>query len=691
MKNKLSIFLIALAVLAPLSSCGGLSVPTGLAITDRTLSWSEVKNAESYVVLINEEDAVEAVSNNLLLENKYYGAMTFKVAAVSGDKVTEYSESLAANVYLTLATPSNVRQDGNYVRWDEVGFANGYVIKVGTVEHAVATNEYQLLSSSPAQVSVLANGSGDGFVISSAYSNQIWFKVSLATPTNIAWSEGLLTWSEVANAASYQVVINNGSPISASTNSCEVGYDHVGSILFKVRAISDGEQYFDSALGQTTIQINPLDLGIPQYVRVESGVLKYDSVAQATAYGIYHNGIFLAETSELEYTIPNEVLSQSGSYLQVQARSTIHNDSELSEKAYLGALEIDDEAELRAMGATGYYVLADDIALTSPWNDIAFSGVFDGANHTISGLAKTGDVDANCGFFSSLDDAEVFDLTITGAFDITTSVERVAIGGLAGKVDDSIIINVDVAVNIDVVSNNGIVYVGGLAGYIDGGDINSCIYNGDINVTNGIAGGFVGQVYSASSKLTTIISSGSEGSLTVSGGEQSYAGGFVGLLSNNNATISQSRALIAVIGTSYVGGFVGYMAYGSIDNAYSRGGVDSTSSTLIQAGGFAGRVEGYNNSISYSIGMAKMLIEVSGSEIYIGSFAGVTPGGSYADIYSNCHYDSTLSNLDRIGNTSSGRGDGISGLSSSELLNIANFNASIWSFSGESPILQWEV
>ncbi|HOF53809.1 MAG TPA: hypothetical protein PL058_03795, partial [Bacilli bacterium] len=81
----------------------------------------------------------------------------------------------------------------------------------------------------------------------------------------------------------------------------------------------------------------------------------------------------------------------------------------------------------------------------------------------------------------------------------------------------------------------------------------------------------------------------------------------------------------------------------------------------------------------------------TGNNIHIGSFAGVTPGGSYATIYSNCYYDSTLSSFDRIGNVSVGKGDGITGLSSSGLLAIQNFNATIWSFAGSYPKLAWEV
>ncbi|NCA97550.1 MAG: hypothetical protein EOM77_05225, partial [Bacteroidia bacterium] len=226
---------------------------------------------------------------------------------------------------------------------------------------------------------------------------------------------------------------------------------------------------------------------------------------------------------------------------------------------------------------------------------------------------------------------------------------------------------------------------------VNGGIINDCHADIALNGTNAISGGLIGKVSSNTSATTSITNSGFTGSVTVLGGEQSYAGGFIGMLANNNATISASRSSGVVTGTSYVGGFVGYMALGSIDNCYARGSIYASSTTLVHAGGFVGRVEGYNNRISYSIGMVKLMISQTGENIYVGSFSGVTPGGSYANIYSNCHYDSGLSNRDRIGNTSTGRGDGITGLSSSELLALTTFNTDVWSFAGEYPTLIWEA
>ncbi|MDD4153869.1 MAG: hypothetical protein PHT30_00465 [Bacilli bacterium] len=690
MKNRTKIILASLISVALLSGCNGISAPSGLAIEDRLLSWNEVNDATGYRVLINEEDEIDVTVNELLLEDSYYGAMTFQVAALAGESVSEYSAVLSADVYLTLDAPSDVRQEGNLLMWDEVMFATGYVVKVGTIENLVAATQYQITSSAPVQVAVLANGSEDGYVLPSSFSTSMWFKVALQTPTNLAYSNGLLTWNAVDNASSYQVIVNDGSPLSASINQYNVGFDNVGSVTFKVKAISANEQYLDSAFAEIEVQIAPLTLTAPQNLAINGGVLSYDTVEHATAYGIYHNDVFLEETTSTQYAIPSLVLAQSGSYLQVQARSTIHNDSALSVKVYLGATEISNETQLRDMSLTGYYLLTQDIFLTSNWIAKDFNGVLDGNGHEISGLILDESVSEPAGFFKTINEALITNITIAGSLTITATQENISLGGLAGIAINSEINEVNIDIDINVSSINGLANVGGLVGLVNGGHISNSQFAGTITSENALTGGLVGKVSSSTSQATLIENSGSEGTIVLTGGEQSYAGGFVGLLSNNNAVITVSRSSMDVSGTSYVGGFVGYMAYGEINNSYSRGSLDASSTNLVHAGGFAGRVEGYNNLISYSLSMMSILISQSGDNIFIGSFAGVTPGGSYADIYDNCHYDSTLSSFDRIGNTSLGRGDGITGLSTSGLLGIANFNSSIWSFAGSHPMLLWE-
>ncbi|MDP3130085.1 MAG: hypothetical protein Q8N15_02000, partial [Bacillota bacterium] len=75
-------------------------------------------------------------------------------------------------------------------------------------------------------------------------------------------------------------------------------------------------------------------------------------------------------------------------------------------------------------------------------------------------------------------------------------------------------------------------------------------------------------------------------------------------------------------------------------------------------------------------------------DVNVGGFAGVTPGGTYATIYENCGYSDT--SLDRIGNPTTGRGDGITEMDAALLTAIADAAPGIWDFDGAEIRLIWE-
>jgi hypothetical protein len=47
--------------------------------------------------------------------------------------------------------------------------------------------------------------------------------------------------------------------------------------------------------------------------------------------------------------------------------------------------------------------------------------------------------------------------------------------------------------------------------------------------------------------------------------------------------------------------------------------------------------------------------------------------------------------MDRIGNSATGKGDGITGYTSEELLTELNYSLEVWDFSSTKPRLKWEL
>lgn len=696
MKRKIKFLFISILSLIALVGCEpepSLLAPENLELHERTLSWSNVISATSYKLVINEDKDYTCETNEFVLPDEYFGELSAKVAALKGDLISPYSTTLSTKAYLKLKAPKNITQvDQNSVIWDEVEYASGYVVKVDGVESVVSTNAYTLTSSTAVELSVLASGSQDGYVISSSYSEPIILKSALAAPQNLAYSNYVFTWNSVVNATSYDIKINDSNSFNTHLCEYEISPNLVGEVNFKVKAVSSSGDYFDSLYSELIVNIAAQKLATPQNLVIENNKLSFDVVTLAQTYAIYHNGVFLEEIAQTTYDIPNHVLSESGSFLQVQARSSIHLASDLSAKVYLGALEIQNETDLLNMDSSGFYTLTNNIVLSTPWVPFAFSGILDGQGHKISNIKIEYQANDDYGFFTKLIEATIINLRLEGELEVTSLKHQNSFGSLAGSAKDTTIHNVQIDFDLSVVSLDGIANVGGLFGHFDGGEITSTTYEGSINATHAITGGLVGNLSSNESTSSLIRNSGSEGTINVTGGEQSYVGGLVGYMNNNQASIEASRALMDVVGTSYLGGFVGYMAFGQISNSYARGTLLTLSETLIHAGGFVGRLEGYNNKISSSIAMMIINITQTGQYVFVGSFSGVTPGGSYGgNIYDNCFYDNTLSNFDRIGNTSSGRGDGISGKTSAELLELNSLNDAIWVLTGSHPILLWET
>ena len=220
----------------------------------------------------------------------------------------------------------------------------------------------------------------------------------------------------------------------------------------------------------------------------------------------------------------------------------------------------------------------------SGFQGTAFTGVFDGNDHNITGLTidnEPGTYIYYVGLFGYVDDGQVKNLGLEGFFVSVTgssyiggllgfnngsvsncystgSVSRMGrgVGGLAGKNSGSI------SHSYSISDINGGPYIGGLLG-INSGSISNCYSAGSVREILDFGGGLVG---SNSGSISECYSTGD-----VSG--DSTVGGLVG---RNGGSISDCYSTGDVSGDSTVGGLVGgnglergaYCFTGSIANSY---------------------------------------------------------------------------------------------------------------------------
>ncbi|MDO4478308.1 MAG: cell wall-binding repeat-containing protein [Lachnospiraceae bacterium] len=197
-------------------------------------------------------------------------------------------------------------------------------------------------------------------------------------------------------------------------------------------------------------------------------------------------------------------------------------------------------------------ILTDDITLTEAWTPISntttvanqYGGIFDGNDHTISGLSINTD-QMNQGLFGGTNGAEIKNLKVSGS----------------------------------VISSKN--YVGGIVGKIQAGStIRNCSFSGTVTSSSGTAyaGGLVGCINSIT---PASLISGCSNDAAVTG---SHAGGILGY-STKSATIENCYNTGTINGSSRSGGIVGQLSTGVISNCFNTGAIKEDATNR---GGIAG-------------------------------------------------------------------------------------------------------
>ena len=149
-----------------------------------------------------------------------------------------------------------------------------------------------------------------------------------------------------------------------------------------------------------------------------------------------------------------------------------------------------------------YFKLMSDIDLTdwieqsnpsNGWQPIgvsssAFKGIFDGNNHTISGLTINRPSTENVGFFGYIDAATIKNLTVKGNVEGGTHV-----GGICGAAGTATFSNCHFIQKGYFGVKANVKDAGGIIGYLSAKlTMSNCSFNGDIQSSDGSNGGLVG-------------------------------------------------------------------------------------------------------------------------------------------------------------------------------------------------------
>ena len=321
------------------------------------------------------------------------------------------------------------------------------------------------------------------------------------------------------------------------------------------------------------------------------------------------------------------------------------------------------------------YVMVSDVdaSITSSWgggvgfdpagdSTTAFTGSFDGQNHTISSLYINRPAEDRIGLFGYTNGASTQDV---GLININVTGNN-RVGGLAGYNEFSSITNSYVTGSV---MGNGD-SIGGLVGYnTNDSSITNSFATGSVVGNGQYTGGLVGE-----NENSSIINSYAAGS--VAGGVE-ITGGLVGY--NWRSTITNSYATGPVMGVSEVGGLVGHNFESPITDSYAMGNVAGDWGV----GGLAG--SNYRSSVtnSYAIGY------ISGNSDF-GGLIGYD-GNDDPDYYTANFWNTETSGLggadDGIGNRSGAAWQSVvTGKTTTQMMQRSTFETSGWDFAST-----WEV
>ena len=246
-----------------------------------------------------------------------------------------------------------------------------------------------------------------------------------------------------------------------------------------------------------------------------------------------------------------------------------------------GAFEVGTVSQLQCIGDANTSTSLDDTFVqvtdinasgTASWNGGAgfdpigglqaadrFTGTFDGANHTITGLTISRLSENYVGLFGYIKDSEITDVALS-EIDVTGYGY---VGGLVGYSDDGTV----TASSMTGAVTGGSFNVGGLVAY-NGGTITASHATGAVTGYS-FVGGLAGDNYAG-----TVETSYATGNVTGDEGGAN-AGGLVGR--NYAGTVQTSYATGNVSGNRSVGGLVGDNYAGTVRDSYATGAVTGNS------------------------------------------------------------------------------------------------------------------
>ncbi len=325
--------------------------------------------------------------------------------------------------------------------------------------------------------------------------------------------------------------------------------------------------------------------------RLVSGSLKY----KYTDEDEWHEIPYISGTRNYWAFYPKKDVQIKAEFEKGEAKLEISNEDELRQFAE------EVNAGNRYVGWT--VTLTDDIKLTGEWTPIGefqntqreFNGVFDGQNHTISGLSIN--TSAGKGYYGLFGTAgDIKNLTVKGSINCSGGKSDYSgayshVGGIAADAQNITNCRSYVDITTDFAG-----YTGGLAGYII--SASGCINYGDITIDRGSIDVYDKLVNEDVGGIAGVANAGITDSANY--GDISFDAGTFRTGNTGAGLAGVAFDSDGSAGSSF-GGIVGWSGYGTYENLANKG---SITGDMRFAGGIIGNAGQYGQTLTncYNIG-----------------------------------------------------------------------------------------
>ena len=311
-----------------------------------TASWSEVDNAENYLVEIKKDGAILSsfpVTDTSADISEYVTEVAeyeISVVADSADDsfYTESEKITATYKNLGSLDAPVLTVEGTVVSWEAVENASVYSVAVDEVpaggEITGTSFDFSELVKEVGAHKISVQAEENGLYVASEISVVYYYAYGKLDAPVATLSGSVLSWTEVENAKDYTVMLD-GAILDAHV--CGTTFDLSGYVAaagsYEVSVKANEIGFYNESDACSVTYVLTVSLGKTEAEFDENTLtLKWNAVVGATVYVVSVDGEAICETENLSYTFDESVFADSKTYvLSVYAKG--YNNFDDGEKA----------------------------------------------------------------------------------------------------------------------------------------------------------------------------------------------------------------------------------------------------------------------------------------------------------------------------------------------------------------------